>query len=64
MHHMMIIISIMAIRRITIKMIMTPQETGIMIPEMRNMKMIILMDLIMMMIMIQMVSSKLKKILL
>ena len=44
-------------------MIMTPQETGIMTSKMRNMKMVILMNLEMM-IMIKMTSNKLKKILL
>ena len=45
MHHIMIIMSMMAIWRITIKMIMTPQETGMMTSKMRNIKMVMLMNL-------------------
>ena len=43
--HMMIMVSMMAIRKITIRMIMTPQEAGIITPKMRNMKMMMLMNL-------------------
>ena len=50
------------IQRITYKIIMTPQETRVMILKLRNLKMMItLMDLKMMIIMIQMTSIKLKK---
>ena len=45
MHHMMIVMSMMAIWRINIKMIMTPQEAGIITLTMRNMKMIMLVNL-------------------
>ena len=62
-NHMMILISMMVIWRITNIIIMPPQETGIMIPKMRDLNMIILIDLKMMIIMIQMASIKLKKIL-
>ena len=61
-HHMMIIMSMMAIWRITIKMNMIPQEAGIMTPKMRNMKMVMLMNLGMM-VKIQITLNKLKKIL-
>ena len=45
MHHMIIVMSIMATLRITIKMIITPLEAGIIIQKMRNMKMIMLINL-------------------
>ena len=45
MHHLMIMMSMMAIWKITIKMIMTPQEAGIINPKMRNIKMIMLMNM-------------------
>ena len=77
---MMILISTMAIQRITNKIIMTPREIGIMIPmlrnlkivtiggirdsTLRNLKMITLRDLKMIMIVIQMTLLNLKKILL
>ena len=48
MHHIMIIVSVIAIRQITKKIIMIPQETGIMTPKMRNMKMVMFMNLKMM----------------
>ena len=41
-HHMMILISVMAIWRITDKIIMTPQKTGIIILKLRNLKMIMI----------------------
>ena len=63
MHPMMIMMSMIAIRRITIKMIMTPQEAGIITPKMRSIKMIILMNLGVI-VKIRMTSNKLKKILL
>ena len=62
MYHMMMIMSMMAIQRITIKMIMTHQEAGIIISKMGNMKMIMLMNLGIM-VKIQMTSNKSKKIL-
>ena len=61
MHHMMIMISIMAIPKITIKMIMTHQKAGIITPNMRNMKMT-MMNL-KVMVEMQMTLNKMKKIL-
>ena len=62
MHLMMIMMAMMATLMITIRMIMTPQETGTITPKMRNMKMTMLMNLEVM-IKMQMTLNKLKKIL-
>ena len=59
---MMIMTIMMATQRITMTMIITSQEVGIITPNMRNMKMIMLMKL-KVMVKMQMTSNKLKKIL-